>query len=251
MTWDSSFTIIANVTVVLRGVRSILFDMRAIIEKIPASHNKGGNMADMSWRDEVKTCVVCGVSFGPKSKGGLWPEKARWRKRICCSKKCNALRPHKPRHKHYVLRFASLVDKKDLNSCWLWKGNRDEKGYGRFSFQDKDMRAHRMAYTLAYGPIPEGLLIRHTCDNPPCVNPNHLLVGTDADNVRDMMERGRHASAAKYPSALIEQILIEYVALPKGPKGKCSPGVSAAFLKKYNLPSQTLSNWLRDFSISF
>lgn len=219
-------------------------------------------MADMSWRDEVKTCVVCGVSFGPYTCGGHLSAKIRWAKRVCCSRRCNAFRTHdiswKPYEPHvtkapihYILRFAAFVDKRSESDCWLWKGTKRAKGYGQFKWNGKNVAAHRMAYTLAYGSIPEGLLIRHTCDNPPCVNPNHLLVGTDADNVRDMMERGRHASAAKYPSALIEQILIEYVALPKGPKGKCSPGVSAAFLKKYNLPSQTLSNWLRDFAISF
>lgn len=75
--------------------------------------------------------------------------------------------------------------------CWVWTGT-SAGGYGRF---DK-MRAHRIAFMLANGLIPPGLLVRHKCDHPPCVNPDHLLLGTDMDNVRDAQQRGRRPTRA-------------------------------------------------------
>ena len=78
--------------------------------------------------------------------------------------------------------------------CWEWNGKRNKYGYGRFSAKRlgiTETMAHRVMYELYVGPIPDGLMIRHKCDNPPCVNPAHLLPGTNLDNVRDMMERGR------------------------------------------------------------
>jgi hypothetical protein len=75
--------------------------------------------------------------------------------------------------------------------CWEWKGRRFTEGYGSVSFGGKDFGAHRAAYEVWVGPIPEGLLIRHKCDNPPCINPKHLEPGTKQSNADDMVERGR------------------------------------------------------------
>jgi hypothetical protein len=80
----------------------------------------------------------------------------------------------------------------DALGCWIWQGNRDRKGYGRISVKGRTTSTHRLAYRLAHGgDIPDGLVVRHRCDNPPCVNPDHLEIGTPADNSRDMVERGR------------------------------------------------------------
>lgn len=77
--------------------------------------------------------------------------------------------------------------------CWEWGGGRLQRGmgYGRVSWMSKSVTAHRLAYETWVGPIPEGLIVRHKCDNPPCINPEHLEIGTPADNARDMIERGR------------------------------------------------------------
>lgn len=79
----------------------------------------------------------------------------------------------------------------DTDQCVEWRGPRNSEGYGVFKACG-DHRAHRVSYERAHGPIPTGQLVRHTCDNPPCVNPRHLLLGTDADNNHDMMQRGRN-----------------------------------------------------------
>lgn len=76
--------------------------------------------------------------------------------------------------------------------CWIWQRGRSTAGYGSLKWGDKRWLAHRLAYTLANGPIPKGLHVCHHCDNPPCVNPDHLFVGTARDNALDMVRKGRH-----------------------------------------------------------
>lgn len=78
------------------------------------------------------------------------------------------------------------------NGCHVWQGCRDWNGYGKFFFQYKSYMAHRLAWQVANGaPIPNGMYVMHTCDNPPCINPEHLVLGTAADNSRDMVQKGR------------------------------------------------------------
>ena len=75
--------------------------------------------------------------------------------------------------------------------CLVWTGVRYAEGYGRIKYKRKPIRANRYAWERVNGPIPDGLVVRHKCDNPPCVNVDHLELGTRRDNVNDMIERGR------------------------------------------------------------
>jgi hypothetical protein len=82
-----------------------------------------------------------------------------------------------------VRRFWAKVLKTDAfsdgdDSCWLWTGHCDKDGFGQFGINAATVKSHRVSYELAYGPIPEGLQVRHTCEVPDCVRPSHLLVGT-------------------------------------------------------------------------
>lgn len=76
-------------------------------------------------------------------------------------------------------------------ACWPWLRGTNPDGYGQMSYKGKVWLTHRLAWTLDNGPIPDGLCILHSCDNPPCVNPAHLRPGTKANNAHDRDERGR------------------------------------------------------------
>lgn len=79
------------------------------------------------------------------------------------------------------------------SGCYEFTGHCNPDGYGNIRYKNIHIGAHRLAYMLCIGDIPKGMLIMHTCDNPPCVNPEHLQLGTQEDNVRDRVSKGRSA----------------------------------------------------------
>lgn len=89
-------------------------------------------------------------------------------------------------------RVLERVREDPATGCRIYTGQVDEDGYGRIMWEGKWRRTHRVAYESVNGPIPTGLVICHRCDNPPCINPAHLFAGTQGDNVRDSVKKGRH-----------------------------------------------------------
>jgi len=107
-------------------------------------------------------------------------------------KNLRSLRGCKP--KNPIIRFHySYVEDKNTG-CWVWQGKSRSgscRKYGRIKVNGKNMAAHRFSWELYFGEIPRGLLVCHKCDNPECVNPKHLFIGTQKDNMKDMKDKGR------------------------------------------------------------
>lgn len=127
-------------------------------------------------------CKRCGKKLTPKQvKSG----------NLFCGYECSNRQMADNRRLPESKRFFEHVDKTD--DCWIWTSAIDKDGYGVFADGNRKYnKAHRFSYKLAYGVIPKGKIICHHCDNPSCVNPEHLYAGTYKDNTRDMFKRGRN-----------------------------------------------------------
>lgn len=138
----------------------------------------------------ARTCAHCGSTFY------VDPSTAKYHPAKYCSLACC--------HPLSVTeRLWSKIAKGESDNCWLWTAGRDHDGYGRMSVRDADGKQHwkkasRLVWEEAYGPIPEGMNVCHACDNPPCCNPHHFFLGTDAVNVADRTRKGRTASGASH-----------------------------------------------------
>lgn len=120
-------------------------------------------------------------------------------------------------HKSYAELFWEKVKKGSENECWLWTGVITKDGYGKVKILGKDWPAHRVSWILHNGGIPDGLWVLHRCDIPGCVNPAHLFLGTNSDNINDAIKKGRYFPAygsahtnAKLTEAKVRQARMLY-----------------------------------------
>lgn len=109
-------------------------------------------------------------------------------------------------------RFADRIHIDPTSLCHVWTGRRDRDGYGLFQEFYRSYRAHRTAWEEANGrPVPRGYVVRHACDNPSCVNPAHLTIGRQRDNVADRQRRGRQASGSRNGRSKLNEIQVAAV----------------------------------------
>lgn len=136
---------------------------------------------------QKKKCSKCGVE---KPLSEFWAnKKGADVKRPDC-RGCYGLPAVKQSIESKLWGQTRRVDKE---SCWIWTGYTLGKGgYGAIKHNNQRLLVHRVSYELHIGIIPAGLFVLHKCDNPPCVNPNHLFLGTNQDNMIDMVEKGRN-----------------------------------------------------------
>lgn len=106
-----------------------------------------------------------------------------------------------------LARFWSKVDVQNPEECWEWRGRTSHFGYGLF----RDQKAHRISYKILVGPIPDGLGCLHKCDNPPCCNPHHIFLGTNADNNRDKVEKGRVLKGERHPRSKLTDAQVQEI----------------------------------------
>lgn len=150
-------------------------------------------------------------------------------------------------------RFWAKVDKRRPNECWEWKAFRDKQGYGSVwdSERGRMAAAHRMAFELTYGSLPQkapgtmgavGTVVCHTCDNPPCVNPAHLFAGTQADNNADKVSKGRQPSNAGERNPKAKLTAVDIRAIRRGFTG--SHGEKMAIARKWSISSGHVSKIL-------
>lgn len=143
-----------------------------------------------------------------------------------------------------VERFWLCVDKGP--GCWLWNRSTDTDGYGlfttthgEFGFQGRQSRASRVSWVIHNGPIPEKMCVLHEYDNPTCIKPTHLFLGTHKQNMEDASHKKRFDRAgSKNGRATVDESFVKKVRLEYNPR--CKRRGMAALVKKYNIPQGTL-----------
>lgn len=105
-----------------------------------------------------------------------------------------------------LARFHAKIQRSE--SCHLWAARKDREGYGQFWLNGRQLRAHRLAFELAFGPVPDGKLVMHVCDNPSCVNPAHLRAGSTATNIADRNAKARQARGEKQGHSKLTEVTV-------------------------------------------
>lgn len=146
----------------------------------------------------------------------------------------------------YVERLAEKFMPEPMSGCWLWMGAATARGYGHMYFHGRFEKAHRIAYLLFRGEIPDGHHVLHKCDTPSCVNPDHLRVGTAKENIRDCMAKGRDrrgsfSSGEKHPHMKLTDQQVSEIRARKGGRG-----LGSALAREFGVGPSVISDIRRN-----
>lgn len=121
--------------------------------------------------------------------------------------------------------------------CWIWMGGTTVRGYGQIESKGMKHYAHRVSYELFVGPIPKGMYVCHSCDNVACVNPNHLFLGTQKENLQDMASKGRSTRGVKNPMAKLDAYGVKEIK-----EGIKAGQTDTALAESWMVSRQTINN---------
>ena len=172
---------------------------------------------------KIKKCQVCHKEFKIQNQRD---EKAKF-----CSWKCRKV---KNLSINYLLQFIEIDDK---TKCWNWKSTKDKNKYGTKKYKGKYYKTHRLFYEICNGKIPKDMCVCHRCDNPSCCNPDHLFLGTQLENIQDMINKNRQRSAIGEINKSSKLTEIEVIEI----RNLYAQGISSRQLgKKFNINKSTI-----------
>ncbi len=177
---------------------------------------------------ETKPCEGCGALFRREGSGRV---QSKWAKARFCSRDCS--------RRNAYLRKETLGEallarsRREENGCLVWTGYRVKKGYGRISIAGRSVPTNRAAYQAWIGEIPADQLVCHKCDNPPCIEPSHLFLGTNAENLADRNAKGRQSKGESRNGAKLTETAVRAI------RASDAPTVELAAL--YGVAETTLS----------
>ncbi len=181
------------------------------------------------WRKPKKQCAAPGCSRHSYARGFCPMHYGRWKKH---GDPMLIVQPKKHQTLDDAMKGKFTIPE---SGCWEWKRRSHTFGYGAVSFQGRNIPAHRAMWILHFGSIPDGLLVCHKCDNPPCVNPDHLFLGTSTDNNRDMLSKGRmkHNHAGKTHCKDGHEFTVENTRLERNGRRTCRACERESGKRKY------------------
>lgn len=144
-------------------------------------------------------------------------------------------------------RFWSKVERRGSNDCWPWTAavRRPDEGYGAFWLNGRHQPSSRVAYMLTKGDVPEGMVVCHRCDNPPCCNPGHLFVGTPKENDADRVAKGRQARGSGNGFSKLTEEQVRIIKAAKLP-GRAPYGYRAKLAEQFGVSRATITDvWSR------
>jgi hypothetical protein len=134
-------------------------------------------------------------------------------------------------------RIEAKVSRIPEAGCWIWMGSTQVRGYGELISNNRKHLAHRASYEAFVGKIPKGMYVCHACDNVSCVNPNHLFLGTQKQNLQDMANKGRSTRGVKNPMAKLDEYAVRQIR-----EGIKEGQTNASLAKSWMVCPQTISN---------